>query len=210
MALEVIGAGFGRTGTESMKLALERLGYQRCHHMTEVLGNDAQIAAWRAIAAGGAPDWAQVFEGYRAAVDWPSAFFWRELAEVYPQAKVILTQRSAESWYRSFSNTILVYLKQARESGEVESVGYRLIADRVFGGRPDDPEHAMAIYEASIREVKESIPATRLLVHEPGDGWEPLCHFLGREIPDAPYPRTNSTAAFRDRHLSPPADEEGR
>ncbi|MDT8345566.1 MAG: sulfotransferase [Thermohalobaculum sp.] len=206
MALDVIGAGFGRTGTESMKQALEHLGFRRCHHMHEVLADEAQIAAWRAIAAGGPPDWPRVFEGFRAAVDWPSAFFWRDLAAAYPQAKVILTVRSAESWYRSFSSTILAYLKRARETGDVDSVGYRLIADRVFGGRAGDPEHAMAVFERNTRAVIEAIPPERLLVYTLGEGWEPLCRFLGCEVPAEPYPRSNATAEFRSRHLSAGAE----
>ena len=107
MALSVIGAGFGRTGTESMKLALEALGLGPCHHMKEGLPNPEQISLWRAVARGEPADWDQIFEGYRSAVDWPAAHYWRELAAHYPDAKVVLTVRSPESWYASMENTIL-------------------------------------------------------------------------------------------------------
>jgi hypothetical protein len=106
MALEVIGAGFGRTGTMSMKSALEIIGFGPCHHMMEVTSNDAQRDIWRAIAAGETPDWEQAFAGYRSTVDWPGAYFWRELAARYPAAKIILTVRDPESWFESATNTI--------------------------------------------------------------------------------------------------------
>ena len=107
MALSIVGAGFGRTGTASMKMALEILGLGPCHHMKELLANSAQLALWRLVARGDNPDWNAAFAGYRCAVDWPSAFFWRELSAFYPHAKILLTVRDAESWYASMDKTIL-------------------------------------------------------------------------------------------------------
>jgi hypothetical protein len=196
MPLSVIGAGFGRTGTESMKLALEALGLGPCHHMHEVHSDPEQIKLWREIARGEPADWEAAFAGYNSAVDWPSAYFWRELANAFPEAKVILTVRSAESWHASMEKTIFHSL---RNSTDRDSVGIRLVAERVFGGRLDDPAHAMAIYEHNNREVQAVIPPERLLVHHLGDGWEPLCRFLGRPVPDMPYPRSNSAAEFNAR-----------
>jgi len=193
MPLSVIGAGFGRTGTESMKLALEMLGQGTCHHMKEVLADPEQIRMWRRIARGEAADWDSVFSGFSAAVDWPSAFFWRELADFYPDAKVILTVRSPESWYASMEKTILPNL---RNSTDRDSVGVRLIGERLFDGRYDDAAFAVAIFERNNAEVQATIPPERLLVHNLGDGWEPLCRFLGRPIPEAPYPRSNSADEF--------------
>ena len=193
MALAVIGAGFGRTGTESMKLALEALGLGPCHHMREVTANPAQLTTWRAVAQGARPDWSDVFAGYHSAVDWPAAYFWRELSAYYPEAKVLLTVRSAESWYESMANTIFKVLKASTEPA---SVGIKVVAEGVFGGRLDDRAHAIAVYEKNIADVKAAFPPERLLVYELGSGWAPLCAFLGEPVPDMPYPRTNSTEAF--------------
>lgn len=193
MALSVIGAGFGRTGTESMKLALETLGRGPCHHMTEVLGNAEQIALWRAAAQGRLPDWEEAFRGYRSAVDWPSAYFWRELSEVYPEAKIVLTVRSAESWYDSMTSTIFKVLKA---STDPDSVGLKLIGERVFANRFDDREHAIAIYNRNTAEVQAAVPPERLLTFHLGDGWAPLCRFLEEPVPDVPFPRSNLREGF--------------
>lgn len=196
MALEVIGAGFGRTGTMSMKAALEILGFVPCHHMLEVTTNDAQRDIWRAIAAGGTPDWEQAFAGYRATVDWPGAYFWRELAAYYSQAKIILTVRDPESWFESATNTIF---HSIANNPDRDSVGVKLIEERIFGGRLDDKAHAIALYEKNIAEVQAAFSSDRLLTYTTGDGWSPLCRFLERPIPAEPYPQSNSTAEFRAR-----------
>jgi len=194
MGLSVIGAGFGRTGTESMKLALETLGLGPCHHMKEVMADPEQKALWRAAARGELPDWDRAFAGYRSAVDWPAAYFWRQLSAHYPRAKILLTVRSAESWYESMSNTILKVLEA---STDPDSIGLRLIGEGVFGGRLGDRAHAMAVYEKNNAEVRAAIPRARLLTYHLGDGWAPLCRFLERPVPEIPFPRTNSTAEFK-------------
>lgn len=196
MPLEVIGAGFGRTGTESMKLALEMLGFSPCHHMREVHNNPGQLEQWKAVVHGATPDWDMVFEGYRASVDWPSSHYWRELADHYPEAKVLLTVRSPDSWIDSFSRTIG---PMVREMDESRSVAPKLIGEIIFDGRPDDREHAIAIYERNTREVQAAVSPERLLTFELGDGWEPLCSFLDVPVPRQPFPRTNSTAEFLER-----------
>jgi hypothetical protein len=193
MALSVIGAGFGRTGTESMKLALEMLGLGPCHHMKEVLPDPSQVALWRAAAQGELPDWEEAFPGYQSAVDWPAAYFWRELSAYYPDAKILLTVRSAESWYASMANTIF---KMLATSTDPASIGLKLIGEGVFGGRFHDRAHAIAMYEKNTADVQAAIPRERLLTYTLGDGWEPLCRFLGQPIPNTPFPRTNSTANF--------------
>jgi len=198
MALNVIGAGFGRTGTESMKLALEQLGVGPCHHMKEVLISPDQIEIWTDIAYGAAPDWEQAFAGFRSAIDWPSAFYWRELAEVYPEAGVILTLRDTNSWYDSFSNTILRYLEIVRQQAPDRHLGQKIIAERLFDGHAGDSAHARAMFERNTEEVMATIPPERLLVYNVGDGWEPLCQFLDCPVPDTPYPRSNSTADFQE------------
>ena len=181
MALSVIGAGFGRTGTESMKLALEALGKGPCHHMKEVLVDSEQIALWRSAAQGDLPEWEDAFSGYGSAVDWPSAYFWRELSEYYPDAKVLLTVRSTDSWYESMTNTIFKTLKASTDPA---SIGLKLIGEGVFGGRLDDRAHAIAVYEKNIADVQAAFTQERLLTYHLGEGWEPLCQFLGEPVPN--------------------------
>ncbi len=193
MALSVIGAGFGRTGTESMKLALEALGLGPCHHMKEVLAKPEQIALWRAAARGRLPDWDEAFAGYNSAVDWPAAFFWRELSAYYGNAKILLTVRGAEGWYASMAKTIFHTLETSTDSA---SIGVKLIGERVFGGRIGDPAHAMAVYEKNTAGVQAAFGPDRLLTCNLGDGWEPLCRFLGKPVPDTPFPRSNSAEEF--------------
>jgi len=193
MALSIIGAGFGRTGTESMKLALEMLGLGPCHHMTEVLPDPDQVALWRAAARGELPDWERAFAGYRSALDWPAAYFWRELSAHYPDAKVLLTVRNAESWYASMEQTIL---KVIRGSTDADSVGVKLIGEKVFDGRVDDRAHVIAAFEKNTAEAQAAFGPDRLLTYHLGDGWDPLCRFFGKPVPDAPFPHTNSSVEF--------------
>jgi hypothetical protein len=193
MVLSVIGAGFGRTGTESMKLALEALGKGPCHHMKEVLVDSEQIALWRSAAQGDLPEWEEAFAGYNSAVDWPTAYFWRELSEYYPDAKVLLTVRRADSWYESMTNTIFKTLKASTDPA---SIGLKLIGEGVFGGRLDDRAHAIAVYEKNIADVQAAFTQERLLTYHLGEGWEPLCQFLGEPVPNIPFPRSNPREQF--------------
>ena len=203
MTLKVIGAGFGRTGTDSMREALDMLGFGPCHHMFEVIGNEEQKRLWRAFVAGTPTGWDQLFAGYSSCVDWPSAYYWPDLIRAYPEAKVILTHRSAESWWASFEKTILDGL---HKSTDPASLGLALIKAQVFGGRPDDRGHAMALYEANVNAVKTTVPKERLLIHELGDGWGPLCEFLGVPTPTQPYPSRNSASEFQfDKRRDAPA-----
>ena len=197
MPLRVIGTGFGRTGTDSMREALDILGFGPCHHMFAVNTSEIQKQRWRALAKGAAPDWESLFEGFGSCVDWPSAFYWRELIQAYPEARVLLTYRTPESWWQSFEKTVLAFSAQGADP---ESLGVTLIANRVFGGRPQDRDTALAAYEANVEAVLATVPPERLLVHNLGDGWEPLCRHLDVPVPDWPYPSRNSTAQFQERH----------
>ena len=193
MSLLVIGTGFGRTGTDSMREALTILGFGPTHHMFEVIANPEQKALWRALAAGAKPDWERLFAGYHSCVDWPSAYYWRDLIAVYPEARVILTARSAEGWWGSFEKTILPVLVGSTDEA---SLGLALVAKKVFGGRPNDRANAIATYEAHVAAVKSEVSPSRLLVHNLGDGWAPLCAHLAVSVPDQPYPSRNSGKEF--------------
>lgn len=197
MTLDVIGAGMGRTGTYTLKFALEQVGLGPCHHMSEVLANPEQKALWRAAGEGRLPNWDAAYAGYRSAVDWPTAHFWREVADHYPAAKVILTVRDPEAWYDSMAQTIRLTLDVS--SNDPKSFGVAVIGNRVFGGRFDDRDHAIGVYEAHNAAVKAELPPERLLVYRVSEGWEPLCAFLGVPMPTEPFPHTNSTAEFRAR-----------
>lgn len=195
MTLEVIGTGFGRTGTDSMREAINILGFGPCHHMFEVTENPVMKARWRAFMTDGVRDWHALFEGYRSCVDWPSVHYWRDLVALYPDAKVVLTWREPESWWTSYENTLLKYLKTTDDH---ESVGFRIV-HRAFGGRPDDRDHVLGIYRSHVDEVLATVPEERLYLHGLGDGWDGLCAHLGVPVPDVPYPNRNSTADITER-----------
>ena len=203
MSLDVIGAGFGRTGTLSLKMALEELGFVKCHHMTEVFQNPDQAPHFLEAARGEKVDWEAVFKGYRAMVDFPGCHFWRELADAFPQAKVVLSTRDPHSWFKSASETIFQAVQmQVEEPGmkEVTEMAREIVLDRTFGGDLSEA-HAVEVFKAHEAEVKRAIPADRLLVFEAKMGWEPLCDFLGVAVPETPYPRTNSSEEFKT-HLA--------
>lgn len=198
MPLAVIGAGFGRTGTLSMKTALETIGLGPCHHMANVLSDPGQIMLWRAAAKGDLPDWDEAYAGFQSAVDWPTSFYWRELSIHYPDAKVILTTRSAASWYDSMVKTLWNVIGPGNSP---DSFGVRIINQTIFNGRFEDRAHAISVYEAHNQAVRANVRGDRLLEFKLGDGWQELCGFLGRPIPADPFPRSNSTDEFRAKIL---------
>ena len=204
MPLEVVGAGFGRTGTNSLKLALERLGFAPCHHMFEVRDNPRQLPFWLAAARGEAMDWDAVFAEYRACVDWPSAFYWREIAAHFADARVLLSVRPFESWFRSIHSTIYPSLMMRKDDPpgpdrDRRDMAYEMLVNRTFGGRLDDEDHARTVFETHIHEVQQTIAPERLLTFDVAEGWEPLCAFLGVPVPEEPFPRTNSSEEFQAR-----------
>jgi len=204
MTLAVIGAGFGRTGTLSLKQALEQLGFGRCYHMMEVFGIPGHAALWSAAADGEPVDWDALFEGFGATVDWPSTYFWRELADHYPEAKIVLGVRDPDAWYTSVTNTIYRAMTASPETlppavADQLAMARKLVLERSFDGRFEDRDHAIDVFERHIEAVKRAIAPERLLVYEVGSGWEPLCGFLERPVPDAAYPRSNTTEEFLGR-----------
>jgi Sulfotransferase domain len=198
VALEVIGAGFGRTGTASMKLALEELGLGPCHHMLEVLKSPEQTALWRAALKGNLPNWDEAFAGYHSSVDFPSSLFWRELTAYYPEAKVLLTVRSPESWYASMERTLIPII---RNSTDQDSIGVQL-SKRLFPKGLDDEAGMIEALEKNTTELQAAFGPERLLTYHVGDGWQPLCEFLEQPVPDRPFPRTNTADEFVGRIAS--------
>jgi hypothetical protein len=199
MTLEVIGAGWGRTGTLSTKVALERLGLGPCYHMIEVFRTHPEHRAlWRRAAAENQANWPEIFSGYRATVDWPSCAFWRELADAYPRARVLLTYRPGGDWYESFDATISKGIPRQHPGGadETAAMMHEVIVQRSFLSRAGSREELVARYEEHLAEVREALPADRLLVWSPKQGWEPLCEFLGVPTPSEPFPRVNDRADF--------------
>jgi len=220
MALRIIGAGVGRTGTNSLKLALERLTGARCYHMVEVFAHPGHVPLWRASFEGRDPDWAKLFEGHAATVDWPAAGRWRSLAAAWPDAPILLSTRAdAERWWRSADATIFEVFRRdhfgPRRRGLVNSLkraispataaaarewsrmGAAMMRD--FSPRGLDRDAAIAAYERHNAAVRAEVPRSRLVEWQPGDGWQPLCMALGVPVPDEPFPHVNTTSEFRAR-----------
>jgi hypothetical protein len=212
MPLELIGAGLGRTGTLSLKAALERIGYGPCYHMIEVLRAPERGRQWLEQTRSGSHDWDAIFHGYRATVDWPAAAFWRELVDRYPDAKVLLSRRHADGWYDSVMNTIYPVLTRALPEGAPETLHdfhemiRALIFERTFAGRLHDRAHAKRVFEQHNQAVIDAVPPSRLLVYQPGDGWEPICRFLDVPVPEEIFPHLNDTAWYRERAGLPPLE----
>jgi hypothetical protein len=191
MSLQIIGAGYGRTGTMSLKLAIEQLGFGPCFHMSEAIANQACIPDWLEAARGRA-NWAKIFDGYRASVDHPGCAFYRELAAAFPNAKVVLTVRDPNEWFDSTQATVFSPMMRSRVP---ESAFREFLQETVwglFGARIDDRAFMVDAFERHSEEVRREIPADRLLVFEVARGWQPLCDFLGIAVPATPFPRVNS------------------
>lgn len=207
--MKVIGVGVGRTGTLSLKAALERLGLGPCFHGRHVLDHPDRLPLWEAAAARRPVDWTAVFAGYSSTVDWPGAAFWPDLAEAFPDAAMILTVRDADAWYASVDRTIYRMFGAPHAEARVAEARRvvpglavftafhrRMIWDGFFDGRFADREHAIRVYEEHNARVRREVPADRLLVIEPGAGWQPLCAFLGLPVPAEPYPHLNDPEKF--------------
>ncbi|KAG2236333.1 P-loop containing nucleoside triphosphate hydrolase protein [Thamnidium elegans] len=197
--LEVIGAGWGRTGTDSLRIALNTLGYNT-HHM-KCFFADPSIDTddfYNAYHHRDEADWDKIYENYSAAVDWPTCTFYKDLMAKYPNAKVLLTTRTPESWYKSVINTIASPTLVEKTTPKLRKMIDTVCIDGLFNDpvRLADEEKVKALFVDHINEVKAYVPADRLLVLELGEGWERLCKFLGKEVPNTPYPSSNSTEEF--------------
>jgi hypothetical protein len=202
--LQVIGAGFGRTGTHSLARALKKVGHGPCYTLLDVDRNPAHIDLWTDAMDGKRIDWEALYRGYRSAVEWPTIAFLPQLLEQFPQAKVILTLRDAESWYESAAATIFPGLESSAQhpdpaTGARSIMKRRLILERQFQGRYWDRRAAIEIFENHVRDVRKMVPPGRLLEYRIADGWGPLCEFLGLPEPeDEAFPRKNDRASFLD------------
>lgn len=191
MPLKVIGAGLGRTGTASLKVAIERLGIGRCYHMGEMIAHIEHAAMW-INASRGEADWDALLADYAATVDYPACNFWQELAERYPEAKILLSVRDANQWFESTQETIFApHFVEHMRNGPFKELGERVVWSE-FQGRMHDRDFMVPYFENRIEEIKRSVPAERLLVYEVKQGWEPLCEFLDVRVPEEPFPRVNA------------------
>jgi hypothetical protein len=214
MGLEVIGAGFGRAGTMSLKAALEELGFDPCYHMSEVFDNPEHIETWDAAATGKPVNWRHFLKDYRATVDWPGCSFYEELMREYPDAKALLSVRDPDRWYESVSNTIYNVRRistGSRFTAEIFSVvgvfvprmkrGARMVNNLIwegtFDGRFENRRYAIGVFDRHNANVMRNVPEDRLLVYEVKEGWGPLCDFLDAEVPDKPFPHLNDSGGFR-------------
>lgn len=207
----MIGAGLGRTGTTSIKLALEILGFDSCYHMRELMLSDgAQLPYWETALETGTTDWDSLFAGYQSAVDYPATLFYQDLMKHYPDAKVLLTVRDPERWYDSALETIYLtnnppipfsilrwIMPLVREMYPRFQFVDKLIWDGQFEGRFKDKDFAISKFIEWNDSVKATVPADKLLVYEVKQGWQPLCEFLDVPVPDENFPRVNSREEFK-------------
>jgi hypothetical protein len=212
-SIEVIGAGLPRTATLTQKLALEQLGFEPCYHWVNVLADLDQVELWHRVLDGEIV-WQEIFGGFRSSVDWPGGHVYKQLIDVYPDAKVLLSVRDPEAWEPSFRDTIwtmcygdslMPLLSRARAQIDPRWRRYLALVDRMFwteegvfaGG--SEPERLMEQMVAHNEEVKRVVPSERLLVWEVSEGWGPLCDFLGVDVPDGPLPHANERETFVER-----------
>jgi hypothetical protein len=201
MTLKVIGAGLGRTGTMSLKLALEKLLGGPCYHMVELFQHlPEHTPLWHAAVRGEPVAWDRLFTGYVAAVDEPVSLFWQPLMAYYPDALIILSVREAKSWWKSAHATILKVKQEPPPPDEPLRVAWHaMVMDAYRNLHPDgvhDPELTQRSFLAHIERVKAGVPPERLLIWQAGDGWEPLCKALNLPVPDEPFPHSNTTEEF--------------
>jgi hypothetical protein len=204
--LKLINAGLGRTGTTSLKVALDRLGFGPCYHMFDIVSSEERLGQWeRIVCDGQRPDWEAVFDGYTSAVDGPPAVYYQQIMAAFPGAKVILTVRDAERWYQSTYDTLYQFALRNRDNpaaaGSSQARLYRMTNtmtwDGLFGGRFADRDHAIRVFHDRNEEIIRSIDPGRLLVYDVRQGWKPLCDFLGADLPPEEFPHANDAESMR-------------
>jgi hypothetical protein len=212
MAIKVIGTGLGRTGTHSLKMALEQLGFGKCYHMVELLNNPAGLRHFEEAERGEDTNWDALFQGYLSAVDYPVARYYKPLLTKYPDAKVVHTTRDPEAWYESCRNTIfwaskpdagrilkmmirMPFSSTIRKRLPVLKYNGRLI-DLEFGNDLNNKAEIIKRFKQRDEEIERTVPKERLLKFNVKEGWEPLCRFLGVAVPSTSFPKSNSTEEF--------------
>lgn len=204
--MKVVGAGFGRTGTLTLKRALEILGQGPCYHMEELIKHPGHAGTWEAASRGEPVDWKQFFEGWGSSVDWPACSYYQQILAAHPEARVILSVRNPERWYQSCRETIYlpsslfpmrVVLPWIPGMRRIFTMAKRLVWETTFEGRFEDKAFALQRFQTHIDQVKASVPPDKLLVFEAAQGWEPLCRFLNLPVPQEPFPHVNDAASMR-------------
>jgi hypothetical protein len=202
VGLRVVGAGLGRTGTNSLKLALEQLLGGPCYHMYEVAARPSDTPSWHAAVRGEEVNFSALLDGYAATVDWPACAFWREIAQVSDDPFILLSTRdSSERWWDSVAATILPTVVQELPIDDPSATERRLMIRELMHARFTpawrEREGAIAAYERHNADVRRAVPRERLIDWRPGDGWEPICSALGLAVPRTPFPHVNTTDEFR-------------
>ena len=203
-----------RTGTLTQKVALEMLGLGPCYHMVDVLADLDQAALWERALDGEAP-WSQLFDGYNSTVDWPGGYFYRELIDVYPDAKVLLSVRDPQGWERSMRQTVwavrhgeslIRLLSSAQAHVDPKWRGFLNMIDRLvwedrgtFASGHAVPQQLIDTMNRHNEAVKRDVAPERLLVWSVTEGWGPLCEFLEVPVPDEPLPHANDSKEFLNR-----------
>jgi hypothetical protein len=213
MSLQIIGPGFGRTGTRSLKAALELLGFGPCHHMQTLFSDPTQLAFWKTLAAGGTVDWQEVFADFQSQIDWPGAHVWRELLQAFPEARVVFSTRPAEAWWNSYARTVGKLRRlyptlpvQANVTETLDTMKQVMIC-RGIDPEMNNREVAIAAFHRQHAEVRAAVPPERLLVFAIGDGWTPLCNFLKVPVPDTLFPSLNDSGDFWSRFGGEPTQD---
>lgn len=193
MNLRIIGAGLGRTGTTSLKSALEFLLNAPCYHMATLFQRPEDVAFWLAAARGNQPDWSELLTGFSAITDWPGAAFYQDMMHAFPEAKVLLSHREPTAWLKSCRSTIFPKIMETKgEWGDM----IRAVIHGSFCVDMDNDRACLDAYARHAEQVRQTVPAERLIQWTPDDGWAPICSALDLPVPDQPFPHLNTTETF--------------
>ncbi len=211
MTIKVIGAGFGRTGTASFKSALETLGFGPCYHMFELISHLDQLPLLQAARKGTLDNWELILQTYGSTTDWPACNYYQAHLRAYPDAKVVLTTRDPEKWYESVAATIYPITMRSTEGADPQQAAHTqyvrdLVWSDTFDGKFEDKAYAIGVFSQHIEQVKQNVPAEKLLLFDVQEGWEPLCAFLGVSVPAEPFPRLNDRKSINERFADSPTD----
>ena len=213
MSIKIIGAGFPRTGTTTLKQALETLGYSKTYHFKDLIADPDRLKDWEELETKGHTNFAALFDGFVATVDFPGYPYYKILLEKYPDAKVILTKRKFEAWYESTRKTVwkagpqtvpaklamllkMLFNQRLRQTFKCIKFMRATYLGKQFDNKFASREHAEKVFYNHIAEVSEYVPKEQLLIYDVAEGWEPLCRFLSCPIPREPFPHLNKKEHF--------------